>query len=540
MARIQLRRGTAAQWTSADPVLLEGELGLETDTGRIKVGDGVANWNTTTYNVSSGSTVADITVGPDNPASGGGALSYDGATATLTFTPAFETTTSLSIAANVLTYTDEDGVETDIDLNLYLDDTNLARLTSGSMNPNTRIATFTRDDGTTFDVDFSSVLHDIYRVSVGADDSTLHEINSGESIKFIGGENVTTASDTEGNITINAPFTGTFRGDLVGSVFADDSTTLIDGISGTIFKANIEDSGNWDTAFSWGDHSIVGYLTVETNDLSSAVTWVNVPDANITESSVTQHQAALSITESQISDLQAYITADSVDTLTNKSGNISQWTNDSAYLTDITAESLGDLTDVNLTSPADGELLMYNGISWSNVSDLTARLDFLEGARFRGETSHYWEELSIQGTPGHVQTFNFNNADRTGYFYITDMEHDMIININNHAAVQTNRQVFSVVVAVDNNNSFGGVICNDIQIDGFPYTVDWGAGNLVPTGTQGQIDVVEFVVFSTAGVGYNIIGRHWQKSGNDVFLVDGGTATSIYTNGDLELDGGGA
>lgn len=45
----------------------------------------------------------------------------------------------------------------------------------------------------------------------------------------------------------------------------------------------------------------------ETNDLSSVVTWANVPDVNITESSVTQHQAALSITESQISDLQAYL-----------------------------------------------------------------------------------------------------------------------------------------------------------------------------------------------------------------------------------------
>ena len=41
----------------------------------------------------------------------------------------------------------------------------------------------------------------------------------------------------------------------------------------------------------------------EVNDLSASVVWVNVPDANITESSVTQHQAALTITESQISDL---------------------------------------------------------------------------------------------------------------------------------------------------------------------------------------------------------------------------------------------
>lgn len=51
------------------------------------------------------------------------------------------------------------------------------------------------------------------------------------------------------------------------------------------------------------------YLTAETNDLTSAVTWANVPDANITQSSVTQHQAALSVTESQISDLGTYIPA---------------------------------------------------------------------------------------------------------------------------------------------------------------------------------------------------------------------------------------
>lgn len=35
------------------------------------------------------------------------------------------------------------------------------------------------------------------------------------------------------------------------------------------------------------------YLTTETNDLTAAVTWANVPDANITESSVTQHEAAI-------------------------------------------------------------------------------------------------------------------------------------------------------------------------------------------------------------------------------------------------------
>ena len=47
--RIQLRRGTAAAWTSADPVLLPGELGLETDTQLYKIGDGATAWSALGY-----------------------------------------------------------------------------------------------------------------------------------------------------------------------------------------------------------------------------------------------------------------------------------------------------------------------------------------------------------------------------------------------------------------------------------------------------------------------------------------------------------
>ena len=37
---IQVRRDSAANWTSTDPVLHQGETGLETDTGNAKMGDG--------------------------------------------------------------------------------------------------------------------------------------------------------------------------------------------------------------------------------------------------------------------------------------------------------------------------------------------------------------------------------------------------------------------------------------------------------------------------------------------------------------------
>ena len=47
--QIQIRRDTAAAWTAANPTLAHGELGLETDTTRAKVGDGATAWNDLPY-----------------------------------------------------------------------------------------------------------------------------------------------------------------------------------------------------------------------------------------------------------------------------------------------------------------------------------------------------------------------------------------------------------------------------------------------------------------------------------------------------------
>ncbi len=49
--RIQLRRGTSAEWTSVDPVLAAGEMGLETDTGDFKFGDGSTAWSALSYSL---------------------------------------------------------------------------------------------------------------------------------------------------------------------------------------------------------------------------------------------------------------------------------------------------------------------------------------------------------------------------------------------------------------------------------------------------------------------------------------------------------
>lgn len=71
---IQLRRDTSANWTSDNPVLAQGEVGVETDTDKAKLGDGSTRWTSLAYWSPSGST--------------GSVLSVNGQTGTVTLTAA--------------------------------------------------------------------------------------------------------------------------------------------------------------------------------------------------------------------------------------------------------------------------------------------------------------------------------------------------------------------------------------------------------------------------------------------------------------------
>jgi len=51
---IQIRRDTASNWTSANTVLAQGELGAETDTSKIKIGDGSTAWSSLGYLIDAG------------------------------------------------------------------------------------------------------------------------------------------------------------------------------------------------------------------------------------------------------------------------------------------------------------------------------------------------------------------------------------------------------------------------------------------------------------------------------------------------------
>lgn len=75
--KIQFRRGTANQWTTANPTLASGEFGVETDTAKVKLGDGTTAWTSLSYfgNLEALNNVGDVTI---TSASSGEVLQYNG------------------------------------------------------------------------------------------------------------------------------------------------------------------------------------------------------------------------------------------------------------------------------------------------------------------------------------------------------------------------------------------------------------------------------------------------------------------------------
>lgn len=110
---IDFRRDTAANWTSSDPTLADGEPGYETDTGKVKIGDGTTAWNGLPYQgAAAGVNSLDgitgdvtlvagsgITISDDDPSPGDITISADGSSGNVVVDYAQITSGTVSITA---------------------------------------------------------------------------------------------------------------------------------------------------------------------------------------------------------------------------------------------------------------------------------------------------------------------------------------------------------------------------------------------------------------------------------------------------------
>jgi hypothetical protein len=98
--QIQLRRGTAAAWTAANPILAQGELAMETDTLKFKVGNGSSTWTVLPY-FTQGTTGATGPTGPTGATGAAGATGATGATGPSNVLSIGSVTASTTAAATI-------------------------------------------------------------------------------------------------------------------------------------------------------------------------------------------------------------------------------------------------------------------------------------------------------------------------------------------------------------------------------------------------------------------------------------------------------
>lgn len=186
----------------------------------------------------------------------------------------------------------------------------------------------------------------------------------------------------------------------------------------TLTKSQISDFGTYLTSYT------------EVNDLSTAVTWVNVPSANITQAAVTQHQAALSVTESQISDLGSYETAFAKNTAFNKdfgtiTGTVTQG-NDSRLFdartptahthvkANITDFSEGDYATAAQGMQAASALQNIANESINDLSNVYSAMAPADGQVLTFDTTNGWQsETPASGVTDHTLLSNIGTNTHT-------------------------------------------------------------------------------------------------------------------------------
>jgi hypothetical protein len=304
--RMQQRRGTASQWTSANPVLNAGEMGWESDTNKFKIGDGTNHWADLDYFIDANSTV--------NP-SFGTSIVFEGATA-----DSYETTLQVTdpTADRTITFPDATGtVALTSDISELSQDAIDSALTAGTG------ITKTYNDAAntlTLAVDTTTIQARVADVS----DTEIGYLNGVTSA-------IQTQMDTKAP-SANASFTGTFSaptGTITSTMIADG--TIVDGdVNAAAAIAQSKISGlTTDLAakLALAGGTMTGAIAMGTNKITGLGTPTDATDA-VTKSyvdAVTEglhiHEAVVAATTANVTLSSALENGDTLDGITLATGN---------------------------------------------------------------------------------------------------------------------------------------------------------------------------------------------------------------------------
>ena len=313
--------------------------------------------------------------------------------------------------------------------------------------------------------------------------------------------------------------------DIKGSVFADDSTLLVDAVNGLVPDTVVQGPyrNQWDTAYGWGDHSTVGYLTsVTTPTLSSVLAQGNNSALGIdvgasTIGGITITGTVIDTADSSPLTITPSVTFDTAITVSDVVPSINtaiDLGSSSLRYREVHSQTINAVDPAQAGGSGDGSVRtnrLYFGdenytsyLYGNNTSTWSFGGAMDPGAIYHNRATYVrWKSTSQLvnnfTNPSGTVDVDFLVSD-THYFY--QPTGALTVNFTNIPADGSRMINMRIYIA----QAATAYIPTAVQVNGVAKTIEWQNG-VVPTGTATNIDFVQFLVWSFGGGTYVVLGQ---------------------------------
>ena len=540
---MQQRRGTASQWTSANPVLNAGEMGWESDTNKFKIGDGTNHWADLDYFSDINSTV--------NPAFGT-SITFEGATA-----DSFETTITATdpTADRTITLPDATGtVALTSDITVTAASTNTLTNKSISLGSNTVTSTLAQLNTAVSDADVASlagtetltnktvalgsntVSGTIAQFNTAVTDADLATLAGTETLTNktltspkINEDVAVTATATELNyvdgvtsaiqtqLDAKAPlaapaFTGTATAvnlTISGDLTVNGTTTNINSTSLVVEDKNVvlgDVATPTDTTADGGGITLKGATDKTINWIDATDAWTSSEDFNLVTGKAYEINGTSVLSGSTLGSGVTGSSLTSVGTITSGTwnGTTIAVANGGTGITSFgsgVADFLGTPSSANLAAAVTGET-GTGGLVFATAPTLTNAV--LANPILQGPE----ERLSVSATAA-TGTIPLDVLTSGILYYTSNASANWTLNVRGSSGATLNDTLAtndSITVVFFVTNGATPYYQTGFQIDGSAVTPKWQNGTAPAAGNANSIDIYSYTIVKTGNAAFTAFG----------------------------------